>query len=170
MIVRAELPFDAEPSASASASGQITPAPFRITNRSVAQRLRVTPHMVKAHLQQRARQASDQFARRAEQADGQHRPPHHLHSGDLATTPIGLKDCPTGNGDTHARAAMLEQMTRKAEIMLSAAYGVMAMPPVGVRRRQVMSAQNVQDVPEPFENNKPQRTGTPASPRPRRAS
>jgi hypothetical protein len=37
MIVRAELPFDAEPSASASASRQIIPAPTRITNRSVAQ-------------------------------------------------------------------------------------------------------------------------------------
>ena len=51
------------------------------------------------------RQARDKFPRRAEQTHARHRPPHQLDSGDLAITRPGLKDCPPGNGVTHARAA-----------------------------------------------------------------
>jgi hypothetical protein len=106
-IVRAEFPLMPSPWHRRRPAVSGARHLFAFSNRSVTQGLHLTPHTVKAVLQQRVRQTRDQFARRAEHADGQQRPPHHIDSGDLAITPLGLKDCPPGNSVTHARAAML---------------------------------------------------------------
>ena len=75
------------------------------TNRSVAERLHVTPHTVKAHLHNAfAKLGISSRAELSKLMHG-HRPPHQLDCGDLAITRPGLKDCPPGNGVTHTRGA-----------------------------------------------------------------